>query len=232
MAGQYTDFLASLGQYGIAKTSHFSLSIPIVIRGSDGSVLFSDMDRLMGLRCESAELPGRQLISNDSRTYGPTYKTPYQSLYQETTFNFLETDTFLIRTFFEAWMSIIFNPTTNMLAFPETYHSDITLRQYDVVDGSRPHSVKETVTPPSNLETIAKWEMFNAFPTSVNQMPVSWSEDGLHRTTVTMAFEWYQLITGPGSSNRSVRHEFNASPKPPKGSSDGIFASLRSKLPF
>jgi len=231
MPGQYTDFLSSLSQYGVAKTSHFTLSIPVKLQG-EGTAVFSDMDRLLGFRCESAELPGRQLISNDSRVYGPTYKTPYQSLYQETTFNFLETDSFLIRGFFEAWMSQVFNPTTNRLEYPDAYRFDIKLRQFDVVDGTRPHSVKETVNPTAILETIAVWEMYNAFPTAVNQMPVSWSEDGFHRTTVTMAFEWYSLTTGPGSASKSTKREFKSPDVPPKGSSDGIFASLRSKLPF
>lgn len=232
MAGQYQEFLSAIYEYGVAKTSHFRLSIPINLRVPSGES-FSDLDRLLGLRCEATELPGRQLISNESRTYGPTYKTPYQSVYQEATFNFLETDTFLIRHFFETWMSSVFDPATNLLSYPQSYRFDINLKQYDVTDGSRPHSVKEPETPTASLEAIAVWEMFNAFPTAVNQMPVAWAEDGLHRTTVTMAFEWYSLTTGPGSSNRSARRPEIKSPTiAPKGSSGGILGGIFGPIKF
>ena len=212
MAGQFTDFRAYINRYGVAKTSHFTLSVPIVLKGASGAK-FSDLNKLLGLRCEATELPGRQLLSNDSRTYGPTYKTPYQSLYQELTVNFLETSTFLIREFFEAWMSTVFNPVTNQLEYPGAYRYPITLTQYDVMP-------ENGDTPNSTLVSIAEWKMHNAFPTAVNQMPVAWAEDGLHRTTVSFAYEWYTLSTGPGASGEAAKTNARIkSPTiPPRGS--------------
>lgn len=218
MAGQYHEFLAGIKQHGVAKTSHFRIEIPLSATGASAG-RFSGINQLMGFRCEATELPGRQLVSNDSRTYGPTYKTPYQSLYQEITLNFLETSTLLIRDFFETWMSNIFNPSDNTLYYPTYYRCDASLRQYDVSDGSRPKSVKEPETPQASLKTIAIWKMFNAFPTAVNQMPVAWSEDGLHRTTVTLAFEWYVLLTGDSAAGPAdSKADRESTPVAPKGS--------------
>lgn len=215
MAGQYQDFIAYINKYGVSKTSHFGLSIPVTLVNTSGEK-FSDINKLLGLRCETTELPGRQLISNDSRTYGPTYKTPYQSLYQEVTVNFLETGNFIIRDFFETWMNSIFNSKNNLLAYPDSYRFDTILTQYDVSDGSRPRSVKEPETPQASLRTIAVWTLYKTFPTAVNQMPVSWSEDGLHRVTVTLAFEWYALKIGGGI--KSGKSEL-PSPQVPAGGS-------------
>lgn len=205
MAGVYTEFLSFLNRYGVAKTSHFRLFVPQVFKGDK----FSDIGRVLGLRCEATELPGRQLVSNDSRTYGPTYKTPYQSLYQEITLNFIETGDFLIRNFFEAWVSAIYNPLNNQLAYPSEYRRDVELTQYDVM-------VLDATSPRSSLRSIATWQLRNAFPTSINQMPVSWAEDGLHRCTVTLAYEWYDLIPG----DKPVTPTVGSAPVPPRGSAN------------
>jgi hypothetical protein len=217
MAGQYTEFLAYLNRLGVAKTSHFRLSIPVGITGTRWSNI-TDNDKILGLRCEATELPGRQLVSNDSRTYGPTYKTPYQSLYQEITVNFLETSDFFVRGLFEGWMNRIFDSNTNLLGYPADTRLDTTLTQYDVM-------LKDEKDPASSLRQVAVWQLYNTWPTAINQMPVSWTEDGLHRTTVTLAFEWYSLSTAVepipqgASTNKSTK-------VPPKGSSGGFFSSL------
>lgn len=213
MAGVYSEFLSSLNRYGVSKTSHFRLSVPGFKNPN-----WADIDKLLGLRCEATELPGRQVVSNDSRTYGPTYKTPYQSLYQEITLNFIETSNFVIRGFFERWMSSIFNPSTNILSYPSVYRVDTALTQYDVtIRGGVKKSNPQPDIGNESLETVAVWQMYNSFPTAINQMPVSWAEDGLHRVTVTLSFEWYTLLTGEAAQT-NPQSKVNSPPVPPKGS--------------
>lgn len=199
MAGLYHEFLAHLKNTGIAKSSHFQVSIPVAPKGVDAT--FATTGRLLSMRCETTELPGRQLVTQDNRIYGPLYKTPYQSLYQEITLNFLETSDFFIRRYFEAWIDVIFNVVTNRLAYPNTYRSDITLTQFDVVP------MKDTAT----LATIANWHLVGAFPTAVNQMPVSWTEDGLHRVTVTLAYEYY-LMSRPSQPKPQLTQKSPTTP--------------------
>lgn len=212
MPGQNSEFLGYINRYGVSKTSHFQLSIPLTFKASakeqNAGSKFSDINRILALRCEATELPGRQIISNDSRTYGPTYKTPYQSLYQEITLNFLETATLLIRDYFEVWLSSIYNPANNLLAYPNDYRCDSTLIQYDVT----PIDVKD---PASNLVPVAAWILRNSFPTAVNQMPLAWSEDGFHRVSVTLAYEYYNLST---LGLLSTKPPLQSSKVPPKGS--------------
>lgn len=217
MAGIYRDFIASLAKHGFSKTSHFRFLTPTFDTVTKGQ--FSGMDELLSLRCEATEFPGRQLISNDSRIYGPSYKTPYQSVYQEITLNFIETENFLIRQYFELWMDLVFNSTTNRLSYPNEYRVDTTLEQFDVSDGSRPNSVNDPEIPNPSLLPAAEWNLYNSFPTAINQMPVSWAEDGLHRVTVTLAFEWYTMRIAK-SSDTSVKpqSQLSSPPAPPRGS--------------
>jgi len=213
MAGQLRDFLSSISRYGVSKTSHYLVSIPVLSNDEK----FSDIQRVLGLRCEATELPGRQIVSNDSRTYGPTYKTPYQSVYQEITLNFLETGSFVIRGFFESWMSSIYNPENNILQYPQAYRYPVTLTQYDVTDTAPGFSVAKPQVRGEGLAAIAVWTMHKAFPTAINQMPVAWSEDGLHRVSVTLAYEWYTL--GTVGVVKLAQPPSGSAPVPPKGSS-------------
>jgi len=205
MAGIFHEFLSHLKGTGLAKSSHFQVFIPLAPRDLDKTVLNG---RTLSFRCESAELPGRQLVTQDSRIYGPVYKTPYQSVYQDITLTFLETGDFFVRRFFETWMNIIFNSVTNTMAYPNEYRSDILITQYDM---SLPSEGADS------LATIATWQLVSAFPTAVNQMPVAWTEDGFHRVSVTLAYEFY-VITRPQKPAENINEKAPTSPKQTQGS--------------
>jgi hypothetical protein len=231
MPGQLTDFLTSISTLGVAKTSHFVFNAGVVLPlGSP----FAGVERVLQVRCEATELPGRQLVSEDSKVYGPTYKTPHGSVYQEITLTFVETSNFAIRTFFEFWMDLIWNSDSNLLEYPDKYRSDVSLTQYDVMLFGGLDKGKPPTAPPitANLRKIATWQLYKSFPTAINQMPVSWSEDGLHRTTVTLAFEWYALDS---SSQKAPIGASTPAPLPVKASGgagglNGIISSIQSKF--
>jgi hypothetical protein len=181
MAGLFHEFIANLQAEGVAKTSHFQVTIPTI--PGILSTQFPNYSRLLAFRCESAELPGRQLATQDTRIYGPVYKIPYQSLYQEVTLTFLETQDLFIRQFFEAWIDGVLESTTNLLNYFNTFVTDISITQFDVT----------RKTGEDSLHTIAKWSLLNAYPTNINQMPLAWSEDGFHRVTITLAYQYYEM---------------------------------------
>lgn len=190
MAGFLNEFLAHLKTTGVAKTANFQLNLSSLPVGRKGlPTRFAGYAKVLAFRCEATELPGRQLVTNDTKIYGPTYKTPYQSLYQEITLTFLETSVFFIRDFFEAWMDGIYDSATNQLNYPDNYQIPVSLTQYDQVapGGAQP------AQPTPDLTKIATWHLYHAFPTAVNQMPLAWSEDGLHRVSVTLAYQYYTI---------------------------------------
>lgn len=181
MAGLFHEFFSNLRAEGTAKSSHFQVTIPTI--PGILSTAFPNYSRLLAFRCESAELPGRQLATQDNRIYGPIYKIPYQSLYQEITLSFLETQDLFIRQFFEAWIDGVLESQTNLLNYFNTYTTDISITQFDVV-----HKTGE-----DSLSRIAEWSLFSAYPTNINQMPLAWSEDGFHRISVTLAYTHYEM---------------------------------------
>ncbi len=208
MAGLYHEFLAHLKNTGVSKTSHFQVLIPVDPVLINDKTTF-DFGRVLAFRCEATDLPGRQLVTQDNRIYGPIYKTPYQSLYQEVTLNFLETQDMNIRKYFELWIDFIFESASNRLAYPNMYRKDISITQYDISPKQQDTEIQKTITRPSSSDTLAPiltWNLISSFPTAINQMPVSWTEDGFHRVSVTMAYEYY-LLSEPSQPKKQTKPE-------------------------
>ncbi len=206
MSGSITQFLAEFSKTGVARTSHFDVLIPTKFKVDYVKLPSS----LLTFRCEVSELPGRQLLSSDIKIYGPTYKTPYQNVYAETNLTFIETADMDVRVFFERWMDLIIDSTTNRIAYPDDYVQTIEVRQYDVVsespdapgnggiaggptivkdeEGKTTRNYKET-----RLRKVLTCTLIDAFPTNINQMTTQWNDDSIHRVQVTFFYRSYTL---------------------------------------
>lgn len=176
MSGSIADFLGNLMKGGVSKTSHFDVLIPAAN---------PDLGRDMSFRCEAAEIPGRQIATTDNKIYGPVYKTPFQSVYAESSLRFVETANFDIRVFFETWMDTIWDSSTNQMSYPEKWMREIQIIQYDVTPSE---------AQGSNLKKVLTCKLRDAFPINVNQMPTDWTDDSFHRVMVTFAYRSYKLL--------------------------------------
>ena len=149
----------------------------------------SSVSRYLALQCESAELPGKSLQTADVKIYGPTFKVPYQTQYQETTLTFLCTNDFYERKLFDAWLESIHPSDTNNMRFPkgtgkgDGYMVDLKVIQYD-----------------DFIKQIYAVQMIDAFPVGIASQPLNWGEDGFHRLSVQFAYQKYKTIA-QGSYN-------------------------------
>lgn len=151
------------GDQGYSKTSNASLS------------------RNLALQCETAELPGKTLITQDVKIYGPTFKVPYQTQYNETSLTFLCTNEFYERKLFDRWLEAIHPSDTNNLRFPKgaesRYMTNIKIIQYD-----------------DFIKQIYAVELIDAFPIGVASQALSWSDDAFHRLSIQFAYQKYRVI--------------------------------------
>ncbi len=184
------------GRGGLARTNRFEAIIPI----PDAVVNFtslSDFDRdnrtssgnardnigisrALALQCESTELPGRTILTQEMKIYGPTIKIPYQVQYNEISLTFLCTNEFYERRIFENWLQAIMPSDTNNLRYQNTYATTLQVLQYD-----------------EQTNVIYRVNMYNAFPTGLAPAPVAWAEDGFHRLTVQFAYTKYGIDNKP-----------------------------------
>jgi hypothetical protein len=178
MPGNISQFLADIEKRGIAKTSHFDVNFSLP------PILLPDTKtpEILTLRCESAELPGRQIVTTDNKIFGPIYKTPYQTMYADITMTFVDTADMHIRMFFEYWMNGIFDPERNNMEYLDSFMGNAKVTQYKL-DGDE-----------QGLNKTLQFNLINIFPTNINQLSTSWSDDSPHKLSVTFFYERYEII--------------------------------------
>ena len=141
----------------------------------------ASLSRYLALQCETAELPGRTLLTQDVKIYGPTFKVPYQSQYNDINLGFICTNDFYERKLFDRWLEAIHPSDTNNMRFPKgnstRYMCNITIIQYD-----------------DFIKKIYSVQLVDAFPIGVAAQPLSWSEDNFHRLSVQFAYQRYKVI--------------------------------------
>lgn len=151
--------------------------------GADEQSISSNpsISRYLSMQCESAELPGRTLQTADVKIYGPTFKVPYQTQYQDINLTFLCTNEFYERKLFDRWIESIMPSDTNNLRYPKgsetRYMTNITIIQYDEF-----------------IRQIYAVELIDAFPIGVSSQPLAWSEDGFHRVTAQFSYQKYKVV--------------------------------------
>jgi hypothetical protein len=126
-------------------------------------------------------LPGKTLLTQDIKVYGPTFKVPNGTQYGDTTLTFLCTNEFYERKLFERWLEAIMPTDTNNLRYPKgttsRYLTNIKIIQYD-----------------DFIKRIFAVELIDAFPIGIGAQSLSWSEDNFHRLAVSFAYQKYSVI--------------------------------------
>jgi hypothetical protein len=208
-----------------ALTSHFicNFSLP-----TGGATFFSDReinsrqisDRL-SLACSDASLPGSSLatIDIDNDFHGVSEKHAYRRLYDDKadfTFYVSSEDYYVIR-FFEAWIgytvneqyrnNTIKNSNYNYrVNYPKDYYTEnLSITKFER-DWGKTGSTKLT------------YNFVNAFPISINSMPVSYDASSLLKCTVSYSYQRYwieEFLTGlvknsERDSRSSGNSEFNS----------------------
>lgn len=166
MAGSIADFKSSFRK-DLARTNRFDVFIPLPF----GLFPFLGETRTLALRCENAQLPGRNLATTPSRIYGVTEEYPYASTFDDISLTFIVTEDMKQKNLFDSWINYI-NPTsTYNIKYKNQYAVPILINQYDL----------------QNKLTMSV-SLVDAYPKAVNQMDLDWASDNFHKLTVTFAY--------------------------------------------
>ncbi len=164
-------------------------------KGFPGENYTSDQE-LYRLSCCEASLPGSSLMTNDITDdyHGVSQKHAYRRLYDDRAdFTFYVDNNYKIVSFFEGWLAYIVGEDYNggeldkntysyRVRFPETYKTDsLSIIKFERDTGR-------------NLYYNFK----QAYPISINSMPVSYDQSQLLKCTVSFTYERYILTTKPG----------------------------------
>lgn len=172
---------------GLVKSSRYAIRILPVGRLLT-ELRYNDFLKHFTYLSDSTEMPGRAFMSIDNRYYGPNFKLPFQSQYEDITITFLCRTESLERQFFDDWMEII-NPTNHWdFNYRDSYRSNIEVYQlatYGVVTSS---GAGRPDTPPTAPKAVYKWTIWDAYPVIINPQPVTWADDNFQRLSVSFTY--------------------------------------------
>lgn len=127
------------------------------------------------LRCETAELPGRSLMTHDQKIYGYTEKYPYLSSYNDLNLTFIVGEELQEKLFFDDWLNYIQSRSSFNFKYKNDYSTDIEITQFNQVNGPQ-YTTK----------------LIRAYPIAVNQLDLDWSSDNYHKLTVVFAYDYWE----------------------------------------
>jgi hypothetical protein len=170
MAGSINDFISSF-QKDLARPNRFDVSIPIPL----GLIQYIKTSAPLQYRCEASNLPGRTVATTEQKTYGPIEKYPYLSTYNDTDLTFIVGGDMKEKIFFDAWINFV-NPTlSNNFRYKTDYATTLSINQYD-----------------QNNQLTYTVALFDAYPISINQLDLDWSNDSYHKLSVTFAYTYWK----------------------------------------
>ena len=172
-----------------------------------GATAYTDSGgaELIELSCASASLPGSSLatheINNDFT--GVTERHAYRRQYDERSdFTFYVDSDYKIIDFFESWMSFIVgednldeqvNPNYSYrMNFPKDYKTDYLYITKFEKNYNSPQKLGEELVP-----TSLTYQFINAFPISINSMPVSYEGSDVLKCTVSFTYSRYVINSRP-----------------------------------
>jgi hypothetical protein len=180
---------------GLARSSHFDVIInkPHVVVSS---IFDNPMMEKIGLFCEASQLPGMNISTTGTRTFGEVREMPYEKLYDAVNLQFLVDKEMKVKVFFEEWMSGIQNPYTRTFSYYIDYVTDIDIIVYDVADYPR-----YTVT------------LYEAYPKTMGAVAVDYSSKEIMKLQITMQYKYWRtsLMTVPtGTGSEGVNETGNS----------------------
>lgn len=188
--------------------------------GFEGGQYTGDLQELIKLSCSDASLPGSTLMTNEiNNDYtGVTERHAYRRSYDDRAdFTFIVDRNYFVIDFFENWISYVAGE--NLLSnqdvpsrepqidrtynyrvnFPHDYMTDnLFITKFERDYGDRRIDSRNLVNRPLTYQFI------NAYPISINSMPVSYESSQLLKCTVSFTYSRYVLSRNPAQFVRDV----------------------------
>lgn len=134
--------------------------------------------RQLSLYCEEAQIPGLAATNLPVKIGAWTeYRTQnVEFLTTEMSFTFIIDEKWRVREVFEEWIELAGDTNNKEVGYYDNYVSTIDIKSLSV-----------------NNDVLAEWTLVDATPKLINLTPVSWSNVGLIRMSVSFsARNWYK----------------------------------------
>ena len=159
---------------------------------------YTQNQELIQLSCSEASLPGSSLATNEINNdhTGVTERHAYRRLYDDRSdFTFYVDKEYRIIDFFENWISYVVNENDLKAQGTRTYSYRVNFPQGPT--GYQTDNLYITKFERDYGGRNLTYKFINAYPISINSMPVSYDSSQLLKCTVSFTYSRY-IISRPG----------------------------------
>lgn len=181
MAYSIEDFKSVMTRRGgLARPNLFRVTLPPL----------SSTSRDLTIMCKTAQLPGRQILTNERRHGIETSRISYGYAVVEVPMTFYETNDYNIRKYFEQWQNIAVNQETRELGYlrgSNGYGKDVVIEQLKKPTEGSANDVSEA-------DVVYKCRLIEAFPTTLSSIDLSDAENSVVEVNVSLSYtNWYEV---------------------------------------
>ena len=173
---------------GLARTNKFLVTLPSL---GGGGLIGALGSRNMNILCRTAQLPSKQILTNEKRVGMKFEKVAYGYGIEDVTLTFMETASLPVRRYFDTWRDLILNEDAQTSKYKTEYQKRVIISQLAMplplgaLTGSLPLDVQVATY------TV---ELINAFPTSITAIEYTNDADGYAETTVALSYTNFKRV--------------------------------------
>ena len=187
---------------GLAKTSLWRVFLPSV------GGAFGITTRRLNVLCKNAQLPGRQILTNERIVGMKQHKLAYTYATDDVSLTFHVPNDYDIKQYFEFWESKIINFNTKELNYPDEYGFEVRVQQLSmpknvigqaerilssgVLSNSAEFASLQKRLEDSKVEYTCILE--KAFPTTMNAIEFSNEPGGMVELNVQLSYKDWRSV--------------------------------------
>jgi hypothetical protein len=193
-------------------TSHFRCTFQPPVSAASfftaRGVIYDNNQDLIELSCSEATLPGSSIatIDIDNDYHGVSEKHAYRRLYDDRAdFTFYVDRDYTIIYFFENWISHVVGEDENKdqrtptYSYRMRYPKDYKASSLKIIKFERDNYFGSGTNISANYDKSLVYEFVNAYPISINSMPISYDSSQLLKCTVSFTYSRYVVNTARGT---------------------------------
>ena len=166
-----SEFINAVKSEGIAKTNRYKIAFtkPKILNQNN------ELQRKLHMFCCQTQLPGVNISTFQSRTFGETREIPYERLFDNVNFTFYVDRQMLIKTFFDSWVNGIQDTRTRAFNFYNDYITNITITVED-----------------SEGNTMYGVTLFECYPKTVAPISLGYDQKDAMQIQVSMNYKYWE----------------------------------------
>lgn len=173
------EFIASVKKTGLMRTANYSVLFPPLAPRNTNA--------LIGMYCDQIQMPGYNMNTVASYTYGESREMPYGRLYDPITASFYVDNNMEVKKYFDDWLFRIQSPHNRTFSYYERYTVDMQVNIEDL-----------------NQNVKYSYKLYECYPKTIGSIDMSYASKELMKLPVTFVYKYWKPYNERESSEPPI----------------------------